>query len=146
MMLTAAEDHKPPAAIELSPDLLELLRAEMREISSGVQTITVSLAMADWDAIERTGSKIRDSYIMKQKLTAGQKHELHHSLPDAFKHLDAQFHARAGKLAAAAVTQDYELVSFHFSRLIESCASCHVKFASNRFPGFAAPAATDHSH
>lgn len=65
----AAEPPVQQPGIKLSPDLQNLLRAEMREISTGVQGIAVSLASADWQAIQETSTKIRTSYIMEKKLT-----------------------------------------------------------------------------
>jgi len=58
--------------VQLSPDLLALLRAEMVEITGGMQSITFFLATADWHSIQETSEKIRDSYIMKMKLSAAQ--------------------------------------------------------------------------
>ncbi len=134
------------SGIVLSDELAELLRAEMREIATGVQQIPLALAAADWALIQKTSSQISASYIMKRSLTSAQAAELKHTLPEAFKKLDAQFHARAEKLGDAAARQDYEQVAFQFSRLVESCAVCHSTFASKRFPGFRPPAATDHHH
>jgi cytochrome c556 len=129
--LTARHD------VRLSPDLLNLLRSEMREIAGGVQSITLSLVTADWNSIQATSAKIRASYIMEKKLTPAQAKELEQALPPQFKRLDAEFHQRAEKLGAAAATHDYELVAFQYSRLLENCAQCHSAYAKSRFPGFA---------
>lgn len=142
----AAELHDPQPAIKLSADLQNLLRAEMREITMGVQGIAVSLATADWQSIEETSSKIRTSYIMEKKLTPAQEKELEQALPEQFKKLDAEFHQRAERLGAAAAAHDAELVAFHYSRLVESCALCHAAYAKSRFPGFASPAQPGHHH
>jgi cytochrome c556 len=143
---TAMEEHHPPQSIELSPALLELLRAEMREISTGMQGVSLSLATGDWKSIQDTAASIRDSYIMKKELTPAQVEELGHVLPQRFREMDAAFHGRAEKLGAAAAAHDAEGVAFHYSRMLESCAGCHAAFASHRFPGFAAPAAQEHHH
>jgi len=138
---------EPPAShqvIELSPDLLNLLRAEMREIAGGVQGIALSLATANWTSIQETSTKIRASYIMEKKLTAAQAKELEQALPENFKQLDAEFHQRAEKLGVAAAAHDPELAAFQYSRLIESCALCHSAYAKSRFPGFSPPARQDH--
>lgn len=142
----AAEHDAPPQGIHLSPDLLNLLRAEMREIAGGVQGMALSVATADWKSIQETSARIRDSYIMEKKLTPTQAGELEKVLPGQFKQLDAEFHQRAEKLGEAAAAHDPELVVFHYSRLVESCASCHAAFASKRFPGFAPAAPQDHHH
>jgi hypothetical protein len=142
----AAERVTQNGKLMLSPDLADLLRAEMREISSGVQIATLSLATGDWRSIEDTSAQIRASYIMEKKLTPAQVDELEKSLPEDFKHLDAEFHDRAKKLGAAAAEHDSELVTFHFARLLESCTRCHSSYASNRFPGFVSPTPQGHQH
>jgi cytochrome c556 len=142
----AAEDHASNQVIKLSPGLVDLLRAEMREISGGVQGVPLSLATADWESIQQTSANLRASYIMEKKLTSAQAHELERALPQQFKQLDSEFHLRAEKLGAAAAAHDTELVVFHYSRLLESCARCHSAFASKRFPGFTPPAPKGHQH
>lgn len=132
--------------IELSPELLNLLREEMREIASGIQGVALSLATANWESIKKTSRDIRASYIMERKLTAAQAQELAQVLPEHFKKLDAGFHQRADKLGEAAVARDPELVAFQYSRLIESCALCHATYARSRFPGFASPVQQSHHH
>lgn len=141
----AAESLPQSQDLMLSPDLTELLRAEMREVASGVQGVTLSLATADWKAIQDTSAKIRASYIMEKKLTVAQTSELEKALPEQFKLLDAEFHQRAERLGAAAAAHDAELVAFHYSRLLESCTRCHSAYANRRFPGFSSPALRDHN-
>ncbi|MFA5372419.1 MAG: cytochrome c [Sideroxydans sp.] len=142
----AEERHPPTQDVKLSPDLLNLLRAEMREIAGGAQGLALSLATADWKSIQETSMNIRASYIMEKKLTPAQSGELEKALPMQFKQLDAEFHQRAEKLEAAAATHDAELVAFHYSRLVESCVRCHSTFANKRFPGFTSPLTQDHHH
>ncbi|MCJ7556667.1 MAG: hypothetical protein MUP90_07105 [Gammaproteobacteria bacterium] len=132
--------------VQLSPDLLALLRAEMVEITGGMQGITYYLASADWHSIQETSEKIRDSYIMNMKLSAAQGEELEQALPERFKQLDAEFHHRAGKLGAAAAAHDAELVVFQYSRLLETCTVCHAAYAGSRFPGFGSDVLTEHAH
>ncbi|MCB1697909.1 MAG: cytochrome c [Halioglobus sp.] len=132
-----AEEHEGKnQGIELSPGLLELLREEMREIAAGIQTVPLSLVSANWQSIVETSTKIQASYIMERKLTEAQVNELKQALPEHFKQLDAEFHQRAVRLGAAASAHDAELVSFEYSRLIETCATCHAAYANLRFPGF----------
>lgn len=142
----AAEPHISGQDVKLSPDVLNLLRAEMGEIAGGVQGIALSLASADWASIQETSAKIRASYIMEKKLTATQAKELKQALPEHFKQLDTEFHQRAEKLGMAAAAHDPELVAFHYSRLIENCTLCHSAYAKTRFPGFSSPAQQDHHH
>lgn len=135
-----------PGEIRLSPALLEVLRGEMREITTGVQVIAASLATGNWDSVHDAAASIRASYIMEKSLTAPQAEELERSLPESFKLLDAEFHARAEKLAQAAAAYDPELAGFHYARLLETCTRCHSSFAASRFPGFTAPAGGGHRH
>ena len=124
-----AEPRAATKEVKLSPELLNLLRAEMREISAGVQGMAVAMATPDWKSIQETSGKIRASYIMEKKLTPAQAAELEKALPEQFKQLDAGFHQRAEKVGAAAAAHDAELVAYHYSRLLESCTTCHAEFA-----------------
>jgi cytochrome c556 len=142
----ACGEPEPVAQLRLSPELAELLRAEMREITAGIQLIAASLATANWEAVHETAAQIRASYIMEKSLTSGQVEELDRALPEPFKLLDAEFHARAEKLAAATEARDTELAGFHYARLLETCTRCHAAFARARFPGFAPPPAGGHAH
>jgi len=147
IMLTSAraqDSARQRESLALPPDLMVLLQAEMREITTGVQTIPVAIAAADWDTLRETGESIRSSYIMAKALTEEQAAALDLALPERFKQLDADFHARAGKLARAAEARDFELASYHYSRLVESCAQCHSLYAQTRFPGFGP--VTEHAH
>ncbi len=144
-IVLAEEPHAHHQGITLSPALRDVLRAEMREITTGIQNIAVAMATADWKAIQDHSEKVRVSYVMEKKLTPEQAKELEHTLPERFKQLDAEFHQRAAKLGVAASAHDAELVTFHYSRLLESCVQCHTAYARSRFPGFA-PVMQDHHH
>ena len=147
LTLSAAHAEQPASAdLHLSPPVRSLLQQEMREVARGTQSLAVALATADWKTLHDTAAMIRSSYIMNKQLTAVQKHELEHALPAGFKQLDAEFHARAEKLALAAEARDHELAAFHYSRLVESCAVCHSNFAKARFPGFASFTPPAHGH
>lgn len=129
----------------MSPALLELLRAEMRELITASQAISVALPTGDWAQIEATSEQMRESYILKKKLTEAQKKELG-SLPEPFKQLDEQFHLKAEKLAHAASAHDAELTAFYFARLLEGCAECHAAYAQQRFPGLAVQSEDSRHH
>lgn len=136
---TAAYTQEPPEAhdaIDLSPDTLMLLQAEMRELAVASQAMVISYVSGDWKSIQRIGEQIRASYVIEQNLTDAQKQELADKLPERFKRLDADFHARAARLESAAANANAELVAFHYYRLLESCAACHSEYAASRFPGF----------
>jgi cytochrome c556 len=142
----AEEPHPLQHDVILSPALRNLLRAEMHEIVAGVRQVPLALATADWKTIEETGKKICESYVFEKKLTPAEEKELADALPEHFRRLDAEFHQRAAKLAAAASAHDPELVAFHYGRLVEGCALCHSEYAGSRFPGFAFPVPQHHHH
>lgn len=118
----------------------------MREIARGIQSVPLSLVSADWQSIVETSSKIQASYIMEKNLTAAQVKEIEQALPEHFKQLDAEFHQRAVRLSAAASAHDAELVSFEYSRLVETCATCYAAYANMRFPGFSPATQQNHHH
>ena len=130
----------------LPADVLALLQAEMRDITAGVQMIPVAIAQGDWETLASTGKSIQSSYIMAKRLTGEQKKLLKSNLPARFKQLDSAFHNRAGELAHAAEARNFELASYHYSRLIEGCAQCHSIYAKDKFPGFGPVTEKGHQH
>lgn len=147
LLALAAAYAEPPAPgnIQMSSELRTLFQAEMRDLLVGTRTIAESLPTANWDAIATAAATMRDSYVLAKNLTKAQEAELSR-LPEQFKVIDQAFHMRADKLVAAAKTQDAEAVSFHLSRLLDTCVSCHSAYAASRFPGFEAHHAPAHHH
>lgn len=82
------------------------------------------------------GGKVRDSFILKQSLTAQDKKDLMGAVPPSFVALDRQFHGLAGKLGNAGQARDSELQGIYFARMLNACVQCHGQFASDRFDGF----------
>ena len=145
---TAYAEETPQAhdTLNLSPDTRILLQAEMRELAVAGQAMVISYVSGDWKSIQHISEQIRASYVMERSLTDAQKQELADKLPERFKRLDAEFHARADKLGSAAASADSELVAFHYLRLLESCATCHSEYAASRFPGFSSLETDVHQH
>jgi len=143
---SAQEPHPAENDLQLSSELLELLRAEMRALLTGIQSLAAGIATADWDSVADKSAQIRASYILDQKLTPAQRNELNVSLPEYFKRLDSGFHLEAKKLEAAAAHHDEQLAVFHYYRLIESCTACHAIYAVSRFPGFKPSREAAHDH
>ena len=136
-----AEQHKGHAieehsGLQISNDLKVVLNQEMNGIEEGMMKIIPAIAAGDWETIAHIAQKIKNSFILKQKLTQEQIEELHHSLPAEFIEMDHGFHATAGKLAHAAHQHDVELVNFYFYKLHSQCTKCHSKYASERFSNF----------
>ena len=131
----------------LSPELRELLKNEMLALQKGMMSIIPAYVAGHWSEIENIAHKMKNSYILKQRLTDEQKKELHSTLPESFIKLDQQFHYLSGMLNHAAKNKKPELVGFYFSKLSESCVSCHSQYAVHKFPAFAPKITTDkHEH
>lgn len=130
----------------LSQDLRSLLSQEMVALEKGVSSLVPKIAAGDWHAIEETAKKIKNSYILKQKLTKEQAKELHANLSESFIEMDGQFHEDAGMLANAAQNRNAELVNFYFYKMNNACTNCHSKNATHRFPSFIEEKEAVHSH
>jgi hypothetical protein len=141
-----AKDHS--SSIEsLSPELRELLKKEMLALQNGMMSVIPAYASGNWSEIESIAHKMKSSYILKQSLTDEQVKELHTSLPESFIKQDQQFHYLSGMLEHAAKNEKAELVGFYFSKLSESCISCHTQFATHKFPALSPRKITDkHEH
>ena len=70
---TAEDPAKTPSEFVLSPELLELFRAEMQGLLGGVQSIAAALPMADWAGIAATSEQMRKSYVLEQQLNDAQR-------------------------------------------------------------------------
>ncbi len=142
------ETKKVITGIEsLSPELRELLQKEMVELQSGMMSIIPAYVSGNWSDIEHIAHKMESSYILKQSLTDEQVKELHDSLPESFIKQDQHFHYLSGMLSHAAKNKKSELVGFYFSKLGESCVTCHSEFAVHKFPAFSHKTTTEkHEH
>lgn len=139
----AAESATMPTR-QLSAETRALLQEEMRNMASGMQTLTAALAAADWNTLQTTAEQIRDSYILVRRLSTGQRKELLHRLPNGFRVLDRNFHRRADRLAVAAAAHDSDLAGFYLYRMMDSCVACHAQYAAERFPAFHLPEQDEH--
>jgi len=141
------EGHKNDSGVEmLSLDLRALLSKEMQALQDGMMSIIPAYVSGNWDEIQTTAEKMKNSYILKQSLTESQVQELHSVLPHAFIEKDQRFHYLAGMLAHAAKNKKPELINFYFSEMHESCAGCHAMFATHKFPGLKPTKSDTHSH
>lgn len=136
----------PSQGVEaLSAPLREALSAEMVALQGGLVAVIPAIVAGHWDEVARIGRQMRDSYIMKQALSAEQLEELHHALPASFLELDARFHYLAGMLSHAAEAKKPELVGFYLGTMTETCVNCHSRHAQARFPALSG-AVTPHEH
>jgi hypothetical protein len=123
----------------LSAPLREALSQEMVQLQTGMMSLIPAFVSGDWALVAETARQMDESYILKQALTPAQLDELHHVLPAKFLELDAEFHYLAGMLSHAAANRKAELAAFYYSRMLESCHTCHAKFALEKFPALARP-------
>lgn len=133
--------------LKLSPKLRGALVAEMAGLKTGTAELTGALATGDWSRARQRALAIRDSTILKQKLSRAELAELEHALPADFQERDARFHRHAEALAHAAENHDGELAGFYLGRMIEGCIGCHARYAGHALPGFkAGTPAAGHGH
>ncbi len=130
----------------LSDNLRNLLSQEMQALQNGMMSIIPAYVSGNWDEIETTAGKIKNSYILKQSLTKSQVKELLSVLPHEFIEKDQKFHYFAGMLEYAAKNRKPELINFYFSEMNESCVSCHMVFATHKFPALLPKTQDKHSH
>lgn len=130
----------------LDPDVKELLREEMRLLKGGLQEIGANLPEGNWEAVAQTAEKMRDSFILRKKITPEQGKKLHAALSPAFIEKDVAFHETANKLVHAAHREDPELTSFYLGRMVERCMGCHAVHAKERFPKLNPESENDEHH
>jgi hypothetical protein len=129
----------------LSPELRTLLSQEMLALQKGMQSILPAYVSGEYGEVSKIAEKIKNSFILKQKISDAQKKELGAKLPKAFIALDKQFHEYAGMLEHVAEEQHTELVGFYYYKLMESCLGCHTQYAQHKFPKLA-PKSGHHEH
>lgn len=130
----------------LSPELRALLKQEMLALQEGMKNIVPAFASGDLNTVSDIAGTIKRSYILKQKITDSQKHELHEKLSKEFIQKDQQFHKYAGMLEHVSKERHIELVGFYYSKLLESCIGCHSEYASSRFPSLTNESAKEEHH
>ena len=118
---------------ELSSGTRDLLRSEMFAISKGMNELFSAYYSGDFEEVSRIAKNIENTFILKNKITKEQRHEIHTKLPKAFLQKDKTFHYNAGMLAHAAKNGKAELVGFYYSELANGCIGCHSVYANKRF-------------
>ncbi len=121
---------------QLSEGTRALLQQEMQSLLPALEKTVSAYISGDWKAIKQLATQMKNSFILKQKLSMEQKHELHTKLPAQFIDKDKAFHYLAGMLAHVAEEKKVELVSFYLGELQKSCMGCHQAFAPHRFENF----------
>lgn len=141
-----ARDPDSAAVLALSPRLRAALVAEMAGLKNGIAELSVALASGEWGQAAARAERIRDSYLLKQKLSRAELKELEHSLPADFLAMDERFHRHAASLVQAAHRRDHELAVVYFGKMLEGCGNCHARYATHTFRGFVPARAPSHAH
>ncbi|WP_160166797.1 cytochrome c [Caenispirillum salinarum] len=126
-----------PVGPKLPADVRALLLKEMNAIEAATQDIMNALVRGRSDVVAEKAQAIHDSFILKQEMTEADRKALAEAAPKAFVDRDRAFHALTGDLAEAARTGDAERQRALFGEVVEACAACHERYATNRFPAFA---------
>jgi len=135
-----------PLAPHFTPRLQKLFAQEMAAVLRASQQIVAALAAGDHAAVAKNAQEIHDSFILDKNLTAQDRRDLDAAASPAFLELDGAFHQMAAKLAEAARHQDLDLQTHYFSRMLETCQTCHSRYATDKFPGFGGKAPATHAH
>lgn len=135
-LLAQNKEHynEPMGVATLSSEVRVVLSQEMISLEKAMKAILSSMIAGDYRTIEETAVKIKNSFILKQKLTPVQKEELHTKLPQSFIAQDSTFHNDAAMLEHVANIKNPELTQFYFNKMLNACVSCHQSFAQEKFP------------
>ncbi len=120
----------------LSPELQKLFSEEMIQLNHGMKDIMDAYVSGQWDVIAPIAKKMENSYVLRKNLSRNQMHELHSKLPKQFLELDEKFHYYSGMLSHVSEKGKTELIGFYFSKMSETCISCHSTYATHKFPSF----------
>ena len=135
-----------PIGPKLTPRLQQMLSEEMLSVRQAAKQILDGLIVGDHSLVATQAQQVHDSFILARALTEQDKKDLMKAAPPEFLKLDGEFHMTAKKLSEAALHKDYELQRFYYSRLVDSCQTCHSQFATSKFPAFSGAQPEGHSH
>jgi len=152
LVLLAAMWTSPPAraaepvAPRLTPKLQKLFAEEMSTMLRAGSAILSALVTGDHAAVAKNAQEIHDGFILDRNLTAQDRKDLAQAVPPDFLELDGAFHRMAAKLADAARQRDIDLENYYFGRMVETCRTCHSRYATDKFPGLGGEAPVTRSH
>ncbi len=124
----------------LPPKFRALLIQEMLAVTGASKQILEALVRGQDDVVARNAEGIRDSFVLEQEMTDGDRQALHDALPRAFIERDQAFHALSERLAAAAHAGDQSRQREVFTEMLNACVVCHTAHATDRFPNLTAGA------
>jgi len=146
MLPISHAENKSIGVSSLSPQLQQLFSKEMIQLNQGMKKIMDAYISGEWDTIAAIAKKMEGSYVLRQNLTKSQMHELHSKLPIDFLKLDKEFHYYSGMLSHASEMKKTELIGFYFSKMSDTCVTCHSLYATNKFPSFNSKAGSNNHH
>ncbi|HED39877.1 MAG TPA: hypothetical protein ENJ13_05560 [Chromatiales bacterium] len=130
----------------LSPELQLLFSEEMVELKKGMNQIMDAYVAGQWNDIVPIAKKMENSYVLRKGLSQDQMDQLHSKLPKEFLSLDERFHYYSRMLAHVSEKKKVELIGFYFSKMSETCVSCHRLYATRKFPSFKPDVEADKHH
>jgi hypothetical protein len=124
-----------PVGPQLPERVRGLLLEEMAALLGAAQQILDALVRGDDEVVAEQAQAMHDSFILAQKMTDADRQALLAAVPPAFVNRDQAFHELAASLAAAGRAGDAARQRTLFASMIDACADCHARHASNLFPG-----------
>src|SRR5574340_252184 len=128
MTQQAAAQEPDPIGPKLTLRLAQMLSEEMLSVKQATEQIFNALIVGDNAMVATQAMGIHDSFILERGLTEQDKKDLMKAASPEFLKLDGNFHVTAQKLSEAAQHKDRELQQFYYSRLVETCQTCHSQF------------------
>lgn len=135
--LVAAQADPEPVGPKLPPKVRGLLLQEMNAVLGATHEILDALVRGEDGIVAQKAQAIHDSFILQQEMTQADRQALKEAVPKAFIERDQAFHALTGQLAEAAREGDAASQQTLFADMVNACAACHSRYATNRFPEFA---------
>ena len=137
MAPVTAQEAPEPVGPKLPPKVRGLLLQEMNAVLGATHEILDALVRGQDAVVAEKAQAIHDSFILKQEMTAADRQALKQAAPKAFVERDRAFHGLTGRLAEAARQGDAARQRALFADMVDACAACHARYATNRFPDLA---------
>lgn len=120
----------------LPQNVRDMLLEEMAAVLGASMQILDALVRGEDAIVAEQAQAIHDSFILEQQMTEADLQALMAVAPPDFLELDGSFHELAANLAEAARAGEQGRQRELFATMVESCAVCHERYATNLFPGF----------
>lgn len=112
------------------------LSEDMHVIQSNMNTLLDSMSRAQWNKMYESATELKNNFIMKQKLSIKEQKLLRNTVPKGYIEEDKKFHYWAGVIATGAKRKSGEIVSKGYAGLVNTCMTCHAKYAPYMFENF----------